>query len=230
MGDLLLSSERGVEHHQTKSEQSPSPVLKEHSLNLTKFGRCCSLTGFLVSFYSSGAWSQGVSFQLNVGLGINGSEWSGASGGFIPLALPFVGELGASFDIAPRQKIRFLLSSFTDFNFSNEQIAIDYQWALVSRNDKALYVLVGLSENVISGKYTFHLGDVPPKGLGDYRHVDQRWRPGLKLGVGFQWTKQWAVELDGHLISMATTGYQSVPKSSTPYASVVVSFRFPESW
>jgi hypothetical protein len=196
-------------------------------LNLAKFGRCCSLTGLLISFYSSSAWSQGLSFQANVGFGINGSEWSGDSGGFIPLAVPFVGELGSSFDIAPRQKIRFLLSGFRDADFSNEQIAIDYQWALVGRNERNLYVLAGLSENIISGTYTFHLGKEPPEGLGDYRHIDQRWRPGLKLGVGFQFSKHWAVELDGHLISMATTGFQSVPQSSTAYIAAVVSFRFP---
>jgi len=57
--------------------------------------------------------------------------------------------------------------------------------------------------------------------------MSQRWRPGLKLGFGFQWTEHWAVEVDGHAISMATSGYQSVPHASTWYAAIVLSHRLP---
>lgn len=174
--------------------------------------------------------AQGLVYQFNLGWGEATSSWDTPKRHphefreWFPILLN--AEIGMTYKLGPERRARVLLSSITG-NFSNQQVAADYQWVLRHRGDREFYALAGPSLNTISGTYTFHSGYEPPDGQGDYRYVDQRWRPGAKVGVGFQWSRHWAVELDVHLIRMATSGFQSVPDANTGYATMMVSFRLP---
>jgi hypothetical protein len=188
------------------------------------------LVGSLLCFPYSTAWSQGFAFQINAGIGEADYRWGTHRehphqfGEGLDIMLN--AELGGTYAFTPDQKVRLLVGG-SNGNLSNQQIAGDYQWSLVRRNDRELYVFVGPSLNILSGTYTYHSGFVPPDGQGDYRYVDQRWRPGMKFGTGFQWSKHWAVEIDIHLIRMSTTGFQSIPQATAGYASVMMSYRLP---
>ncbi|WP_316415602.1 hypothetical protein [Mesoterricola silvestris] len=184
---------------------------------------------FLLGCAGSLLWSQGPLLQVNAGLGNADSKWNMQRrhpNDFREWADVLIGaELGAVFPFSSNQRGRFVLGG-TGGTISNYQVGADYQWSLIRNQERDLYVFAGPSLNFISGTYTVRNGFVPPDGSGDYRDVSQRWRPGIKFGVGFQWAKHWAGELDAHLIHMATSGPDAVPEATTGYVSAVVSFRF----
>jgi hypothetical protein len=130
--------------------------------------------------------------------------------------------------VSPNHGARLLRHRYEDNTtpFSNRQWALDWTWRLVRRSHRALYTVAGLTRNDLKGVYEFRAGLVPPDGPGDYRSISQSGRTGFKAGVGFQWSRHWAVEADYHYITLATTGPQALPASATSYAGVSMILRF----
>jgi len=183
----------------------------------------------LASTAGSGLSAQDISLQGSAGFGVEDSHWyptrqvQGDGLGFHGICTV---QTGATYALAPDHKARFLFSALLG-QLCNQQVSLDYQFSVFHRNTRDLYCFLGPSVSFISGDYTFQTTVQNGWEHQDRRYVDQRWRPGIKVGAGFQWTKNWAVELDGHLISMRTTGFQSVPDSTTWYAAILMSYRIP---
>ena len=178
--------------------------------------------GFVLSTTGS---AQEVRFQLSAGTGLVDAGWHGPPqiDGW-PVAT-VTGELGILYAFSPTRRVRLVLSSTVGL-MSVQQAAMDFQWTILTWSRGALGVFAGPSLNNVAGTYAWHDGFRPPQGEGDYRDVAQNGRPGLKAGVSFQWTRNLALELEGHLINMSTTGDQAVKSSTTEYVALVVSFSF----
>jgi len=194
----------------------------------TRFGNL-TFSALLLGLLPSALSAQGMGLQVSAGFGARDQNWDGEPWRTVegsPSHLTFVGELGATYALGADHKARVLISGVTG-DLTNQQVSLDYQYSVFRGNGRDAYCFIGPSLNNVSGTYRFHAGFAPPAGEGDYRYVDQRWRPGLKVGAGFQWTKHWAVELDAHAIHMATSGFQSVPRATTWYAAILMSYRLP---
>jgi hypothetical protein len=173
--------------------------------------------------------AQDTSLQVGAGFGVRDPNWDGEPWQPVDAGsghLTYTGQLGLTTTIATSHRVRFLASVLMG-DLANQQASLDYQYSVLRWNEREVYVYAGLSLNFVSGTYRFHMGYKPPRGEGDYRYIDQRWRPGVKLGAGFQWTKNWAVELDGHLVHLDTSGFQSAPRTTTWYAAILMSYHLP---
>ena len=174
------------------------------------------------------ACSQGCTFQINAGWGETDQKWESSNrlrGGCDNIQIQGTAELGLTWDTAPAQRLRVLVSSSGGI-LSNSQLAIDYEWAFWRRYGRELFVFAGPSLNSISGTYTIKSGYEPPEGQGVYQKVSQSGRLGLKVGAGFQLSKHWTVEVDAHFVNMDTQGAQAVPDSWTGYGMLMMSFRY----
>ena len=185
-------------------------------------------------------WPQGAlqaqeaTFQINAGIFAPEYRWDKhdqhppetqfREWGF-SLSVPFTGEFGVVFGAGSPRRFRVLVGA-SEANASFREVAVDYQWAVHRWGQREVYVFGGPSLHFLSGTYTFREGYVPPDGNGKYQLLSQQWRPGLKLGAGFQWSKHWGAEVALRGIKLATGNTDPAPQSTTSYGSVVVSFRF----
>lgn len=172
---------------------------------------------------------QEPSFLASGGLGRASGAWAGydpspgtyAHGSFATVTF----EAGAGFRLSKSQELRLIVGG-TDGALANQQLALDWTCVVFRSRERSVFVLAGPTLNFISGDYMIQTGAEPPYGHGLRAYIDQRWRPGLKLGAGFQWSRYWSAELDCQFVNMKRSGYQSVPDAFTGYVAGMATFHF----
>jgi len=118
--------------------------------------------------------------------------------------------------------------SYTKGNnrFSLLQGFAGVRWACLRRRGTELYLLTGPTLNAFQGNYEIKQGALPPFGEGEYRKVSQSNRPGLKLGIGFQFYGVWNLELTIDGVSADRSGPQGINRSWTGCGGISMQYRF----
>lgn len=180
----------------------------------------------------------GVAFQLDAGLVASlDHDWkaqrdtTGASGLVtkFPLALE-----GALVFPTHRGAIRTALRYAADEPFTNLQLGADWIHIFSRKGAETVYGSAGLSLNNVAGRIQV----VPPSYItvqgvpiqsvaGVYEQRSQSARPGLRLGLGYAFSRSFAFEGAANFLALSSTGANGFLHSSSIYLTLTGSYRIP---
>lgn len=183
--------------------------------------------------------AQEVSLNLDAGLAFSlDHDWkaerdtSGSAGVVTKFPLAIEGAL--VFPVRPGA-IRAALRIAVDDPFSNVQLGADWIHTFRHTGQEALYGSAGLTFNNVSGRievvppsYIYVPNDRPLSVPGVYEKRSQSMRPGLRFGIGYAFTQNFAFETAANLVTLQSTGTNGFLHSSSVYLTLTGSYRIPK--
>ena len=182
--------------------------------------------------------AQETSLYLDAGLAFSlDHDWkaerdrSGSAG--VVTKFPLALESALVFPLHPGA-IRAALRIAVDDPFSNVQLGADWLHTFHRTGQESLYGSAGLTLNNISGRievtppsYVPVPGDRPLSVPGVYEKRSQSARPGIRLGIGYEFNKKLAFESSVHFVSLQSTGANGFLHSNSIYITLTGSYRIP---
>ncbi len=174
--------------------------------------------------------AQGVDLHLDAGLATsldhhwkNQRDTTGASGVLTKFPLALEGAL-----VFPKGSgaLRAALRFAADEPFSNLQLGVDWIQTFSRKGAETFYGSAGLSLNNVKGR----LEVVPPNypAPGVYEQRSQNSRPGARLGIGYAFSRSFAIEGAANFISFESTGANGFLHGSSVYVTLTGSYRIPK--
>ncbi|MBL0209949.1 MAG: hypothetical protein IPQ13_03400 [Holophagaceae bacterium] len=122
--------------------------------------------------------------------------------------------------------IRAALRIAVDEPFSNLQLGADWIHTFSRKGAETVYGSAGLSLNNVKGRIQVAPPNYPDPGA--YEERSQSARPGVRLGMGYAFNRNFAFECAVNYISLGSTGANGFLHSSSVYMTLTGSYRIPK--